>query len=1613
MAQQNDSKVTNADAQSASDPVNASSSSDPSSKDSGADMAAGYGTRSRNRGGNARINYAEDKDIDMDVYDYYDKKDQDVPKKSSRKSDVAANGDGAARAVGSRRGAAEEARAVGASNQNGSKSSTPSGVGVGVGGGASQGAPTSGAAQGSRKRKATAVSTRKAGQMGQLEGTPMPETNMLTFENCNHRPDANGCMVADDGTVLEPNVADHVYLVCEPPGEPYYLGRIMEFLHVHAKGESKRVDSVRINWFYRPKDIGRKNTDTRLLFATMHSDISPLTALRGKCQIRHRVDIDNLETYRRTPDCFWYEKLYDRYIQKNYDLIPTSTIVNVPDKVKKVLDERWKFVLVEQGRGKELTSAVKLCKRCSGYCASNDSVDCAVCQNTYHMNCVKPPLLKKPSRGFAWSCAACSRAQERKLEARNTPNGTDANGDIDDDDALDDDDDDMPGIITDRTTPADNEEHHHATAEQIYQASLWPWRYLGMHCKPEDALDYDDRIHPRASTRIGPRHQANVGVWPGRPVEYVKPLETRKGRGAPKLSKEAQIAQEAEKALRTKRPKWVQDEPPGYQVRGEDLDENDPAATSTRLWMPPPSDTVSDDDIVGYMTKAQGMAKRLNIPERSTNLQDVALETLFRHDYDPAAALKTLPDIKRDSFKEPTLTPAENRKFEEGVAKYGSELHLVMKHVKTMTPGAVVRWYYTWKKTERGRQIWGSYSGRKGKKLAKKEETAASKAADDVADADDDSAFDTEKALVQKRSFICLFCESQDCRQWRRAPASQGPLSENGGRATSKDKGNQSVVALCRRCAELWRRYAVRYEPPEDLIKKAGQSGAKIWKKKQEEELLKEIQIAEDMGLMSPYRSSTPAASVNGLEPPRKKLKGAPERDTDAVVSDAGSNTTISRKKDKTAETTPVPDLPKPRTLPCAICDQMEPLGDQHLSCRECRLTVHRHCYGVMDSRIQGKWICDMCSNDKSPQVSIQYKCVLCPVEYTEQDFIEQPKLTHHKKKMSDKDRERERLEVQQARKAAEFYRKRQEDLNRPVNPREPLKRTADNNWVHVTCAVWTPEVKFGNAKALEPSEGIPSIPRARYDEVCQVCNQQGGACVSCHQCRIPYHVECARQAGHLLAFDITPVKSSRRDQFNIVTVKGEIGTMSAVLWCQDHIPTKTIAHKMYDVVNESGLSALQLYVQNYKQADLALTGTVRKANLMMAAAKMSGLPVVPSARRTSASATTAAAAPNGASSHSRNREPIDAATNAQQPGEKVCITCGIDVTPRWWPIEKTQERQLTNGHHGAIGFEAQKFVEQRKFQCHKCKKNPRTPKSFAAARPSPPLVAEPPRQHLGGSQSQTPAPPSLRSPSRVLSADYRAAPLRPEIHSLLHHPSSHGPSAPGPSAAHGPPPAGHPATHSQAHSLGSRPGPVSHGYPQVPLPRTTYNDWGSQHGSPTRHINGGPPPPPLHNTGPPPASGLTALRPPSMSGPPPVAAVSVPHQRPHGSPIYGSALPPSPRRLNGTTASSAYVPSYVSAPAPAHASGPRHSASPGLSNGVLPPRSEGFSHGLHPQRPSYTGGTHGSPPLARSGLPPPGGPPPAGHESAHSAGGLGHRPPENRPASGASASPSLRNLLS
>lgn len=144
----------------------------------------------------------------------------------------------------------------------------------------------------------------------------------------------------------------------------------MEFRFKKSDDPTSAVESLRMNWAYRPRDTQRFSNDTRLVYATMHSDVCPLASLRGKCTVKHRAEIKDLELFRKEPDSFWYNQCFDRFIHRWYEVIPVSQIINVPSNVKKALDERWKYVIVEATRVKELTSAVKTCKRCSGYCAT-------------------------------------------------------------------------------------------------------------------------------------------------------------------------------------------------------------------------------------------------------------------------------------------------------------------------------------------------------------------------------------------------------------------------------------------------------------------------------------------------------------------------------------------------------------------------------------------------------------------------------------------------------------------------------------------------------------------------------------------------------------------------------------------------------------------------------------------------------------------------------------------------------------------------------------------------------------------------------------------------------------------------------------------------------------------------------------------------------------------------------------------------------------------------------------------------------------------------------------------------------------------------------------------
>lgn len=271
--------------------------------------------------------------------------------------------------------------------------------------------------------------------------------------------------------------------------------------------------------------------------------------------------------------------------------------------------------------------------------------------------------------------------------------------------------------------------------------------------------------------------------------------------------------------------------------------------------------------------------------------------------------------------------------------------------------------------------------------------------------------------------------------------------------------------------------------------------------------------------------------------------------------------------------------------------------------------------------------------------------------------------------------------------------------------PREALKLTASNNWAHITCAVWTPEIKFSDSKKMQAAEGMGAVVASpsRMDAICKLCKLQEGVCVTCHQCHAPFHVACAHDAGYAFGFDMSPVKGSRKDLVHSVTLGAETGTMSAAIWCREH-SIKTIVHDITEVVEpESGMNALQLYCQSYKQADLTLTGTARKANLLGQPARPSAQMSPPSHNRRSSTTL------NGSVPHRARKSPplntphlhhagdMTNGTTAPSPDDKRCATCDIDTSLRWHPYRRSAPPL------GQVNGVGPGYAGSNAWQCHKC----------------------------------------------------------------------------------------------------------------------------------------------------------------------------------------------------------------------------------------------------------------------------------------------------------------------
>ncbi|VEU22315.1 DEKNAAC103392 [Brettanomyces naardenensis] len=681
------------------------------------------------------------------------------------------------------------------------------------------------------------------------------ENNVLTFK---------------DGLRIQKG--DCIYMICEPPSEPFYIAMLTGFSKKDKAGaaDGKAPSSSASNymfevlWFYRPRDISRHSTDSRLLYATVHKDLCPIQSFRGFVTVKHTSEIEDLELYKQQNNCFYFDKLYDRYMMKTYDVVPTKDMTNLPPNYYKALNKRYGYVFMETGHGEDLMNEPQNCEKCHQWCPSSDSIQCFQCGKTYHLMCLDPPILTKPKRGFAWYCAACTREMEDELDAKrgdmlrsSLQSQILADMEREKEEIMEDEEKGKVKAEVKEEQELNIPSHTIKAAPKYEQLAIkflendtgltqierrkkeeWPWRYLGVHARLEDAMDLQDRPYPRASSRLGSRYQCTgIPDWYEHTVQYYDEQSDKQknrrrnngknSKGGNKRSKSQSPSSSRffeEEPLAKKRmpvideyahvdpkeyPGWLQPRPTGYFERGSD-------ETATLMWEPPKD---KEEAVESYIEECSCVAEKLNLLPNTPNFVDAILKLLLDKQYRFSDALVEVRKLTREKLKEPTFSAEEVKRFEDSVKIHGDELYPVYKDVGTQSSAMVVRFYYLWKKTKNGHQIWDNYPYRPKNRLKYIKNTEL-----DLDDSEDDAAYSSTKIVKKEVQFECVFCHSTHSAQWFRAPGANLPKSK-----ADVCKG------LCYRCCRLWRRYAVEWENPEDLLKKKAQRGNGWWKKLEEE----------------------------------------------------------------------------------------------------------------------------------------------------------------------------------------------------------------------------------------------------------------------------------------------------------------------------------------------------------------------------------------------------------------------------------------------------------------------------------------------------------------------------------------------------------------------------------------------------------------------------------------------------------------------------------------------------------------------------------------------------------------------------------------------------------
>ena len=193
----------------------------------------------------------------------------------------------------------------------------------------------------------------------------------------------------------------------------------------------------------------------------------------------------------------------------------------------------------------------------------------------------------------------------------------------------------------------------------------------------------------------------------------------------------------------------------------------------------------------------------------------------------------------------------------------------------------------------------------------------------------------------------------------------------------------------------------------------------------------------------------------------------------------------------------------------CFVCNNGY-LNDNDIfyECEQCKISVHQNCYGILTDDSEN-WICDACKVMTKEEAQ-NLECVLCPVKGGAMKQINLPskcEFLQNLKKIRNN----------------EFDIEQHTYNSVCIIPKDNILQINERAWVHLSCALWSPDIYFQNFEGKTDIKYVDTILYEKFMEQCEVCGKRGfGPTIKCNkvECNFRCHPECARINGYRLEIE-------------------------------------------------------------------------------------------------------------------------------------------------------------------------------------------------------------------------------------------------------------------------------------------------------------------------------------------------------------------------------------------------------------------------------------------------------------------------------------------------------------